>query len=51
MKIKNYEDIEPSNRTNFRRLERLRHKFEQMAARNRHLESEIKALYKRLKDQ
>lgn len=77
MKFKKYQDIMPSNRTNFtmvynyaartltqietilkqacgnplpdrpkRRLERMRHKMEQMVARYKQCETELKAEYK-----
>ena len=81
MKLKHYEDIKPSNRTNFRmvyyyagrtltqletilkktygiplpdrpvkRLERIRHKLEQMVAKHKHLEDELRKTYKKLKN-
>ncbi len=81
MKMKQYEEIEPSNRTTFRmlyynagrtltqietilkraygnplpikphdRLFRIRHKLEQMVARYKQCESELKAGYKTHKD-
>ena len=82
MKMKRYEEIEPSNRTTFRmlcynagrtltqietilkrtygnplpikpqdRLFRIRHKLEQMAARYKQCESELKAEYQKRKSQ